>query len=132
MAIERRERRKVDEESEDRRRRYRSQYLEAYPSGGIAASAAGLKRTVGLLAMWTTCWVPSKRSLDRACRALSVAPGLRSDNPLGGEPPTGGEPDAGEPPVRFGGRGPSKSVLPTLVYEYLLCEFVSPSIRSSA
>ena len=58
-----------------------------------------------------TMFVGPMLSLLRKDCFLCLPPGRSVVNPLGGEPPTG-EPDAGDPPVRFGGRGNSRSPYP--------------------
>src|SRR5215470_1385449 len=117
MGLERRERRKVDDEQGHRRRRHRCECLRADPPGTLAASGTGLKPAMDLLDMLTTAaggarswrW-PWLGQCD-----LSASFWCRSVNPLRGEPPTG-KPDAGNPPVRFGGRGDGQPLLPIPIY----------------
>src|SRR5215469_1828678 len=54
MGLERRERRKVDDEQGHRRRRHRCECLGADPPGTLAARGTGLKPAMDLLDMLTT------------------------------------------------------------------------------
>jgi len=54
VGLERRERRKVDDEQGNRRRRHRCECLRADPAGTIAASGTRLKPAIALLDMLTT------------------------------------------------------------------------------
>jgi len=110
--MERRERRKVDDEWGNRRRRHRCECLRAVPPGTLVASVTGLKPAIDLLNMLATplgCKAILV-ALAGPVRSLCVVP-VQSVNPLRGEPPTG-KPDAGDPPVRFGGRGDGQPLLP--------------------
>ena len=130
MAMERRERRKVDDKLGVWRRRHRGECLRADPPGTIAASVTGLVPLFTLLAMLTTplgCRVavlpgPGRCDLSASCRLGSV-------NPLGGKT-TDWRAGCGRsacPVRREGGTGPLGPPYPYPKLAQATCQLKRPS-----
>src|SRR5215469_9883589 len=128
MGLERRERRKVDDEQGHRRRRHRCECLGADPPGTLAARGTGLKPAMDLLDILMTA-----AGVQGDCGGLGWASAISphrsgSDRSIlfRGEPPTG-KPEAGNPPVRFGGRGDGQPLLPIPIYKKVVRASLSTS-----